>query len=97
MAAFRRASPFFTLVVRLSTPLVRGLLRLQASGLEHVPGEGGFVIASNHVSNLDPWALGYPLFPRQIHFMAKAELYKNPVLAWTLDKVGSFPVRTGRA
>jgi len=95
MAGFRRASPFFTLIVRLSTPLVRGLLRLRASGLENVPREGGFVIASNHVSNLDPWAVGYPLYPRQVHFMAKAELYKNPVLAWLLDKGGSFPVRRG--
>jgi len=95
MAAFRRASPFFTLIVRLSTPLVRGLLRLRTTGLENVPREGGFVIASNHVSNLDPWAVGYPLYPRQIHYMAKAELYKNPMLRWFLNKGGSFPVRRG--
>lgn len=93
---FRRATPFFSLIVALSTPLMRGVFRLRSRGLENVPGEGGFVVASNHVSNLDPWPLGFPLYPRQIHYMAKAELYRNPVLRWVLDKGGSFPVRRGQ-
>jgi 1-acyl-sn-glycerol-3-phosphate acyltransferase len=92
---FRRASPFFTWIVRVSRPFLLGPLRLKAYGLENVPKEGGFVVASNHVSNLDPWPLGYPLYPRQIHYMAKAELYKNPVLKWVLDKGEAFPVRRG--
>jgi 1-acyl-sn-glycerol-3-phosphate acyltransferase len=95
MGDFRRASPFFRLVGWVSAPLVHGLLRLRASGLEHVPSEGGFVLASNHVSNLDPWAVGYPLLPRQIHYMAKAELYRNPVFKWILERGESFPVRRG--
>ena len=95
MGDFRRASPFFSFLVTVSRPVVRGLFRLAATGLEHVPREGGFVVASNHVSNFDPWPLAIPLYPRQIHYMAKAELYGNPVLKWILDKGEAFPVRRG--
>ncbi len=55
---------------------------------------GGFVVAANHTSNLDPWPLGVALVPRQLHFMAKSELWK-PGLRTLLAGVGSFPVRRG--
>jgi 1-acyl-sn-glycerol-3-phosphate acyltransferase len=47
------------------------------------------------MSNLDPWPLAVPLFPeRQLHFMAKSDLYVPP-LNWILDRAGAFPVRRG--
>jgi 1-acyl-sn-glycerol-3-phosphate acyltransferase len=95
MADFRRASPFFTGLVWVSRPFLVALFRLRPRGLEHVPREGGFVVAANHTSNFDPWPLGLPLFPRQVHYMAKAELYRNPVLRWVLEKGEAFPVRRG--
>ena len=95
MAGFRRASPFFSLLNYVSRPVLYGLFRLRAKGVENIPPEGGFVVASNHNSNLDPWPVGMPLFPRQVHYMAKAEVYRNPVLRWVLDKGEAFPVRRG--
>src|SRR5256885_6239946 len=80
----------------LSLPVVRLLFRLRATGLEHLPAEGGFVLAANHTSNFDPWPLGLPLFPqRWLRFMAKSELYWWPLRA-LLDAVGAFPVERGR-
>ena len=74
---------------------VRLLFRLRWRGLEHVPGEGGAVLAANHTSNFDPWPLGLPLFPRRfLRFMAKSELYWFP-LRYVLDAAGAFPVRRG--
>jgi 1-acyl-sn-glycerol-3-phosphate acyltransferase len=65
-------------------------------GLEHVP-EGGFVLAANHVSNLDPFVLGMPLWPKRwIRYMAKAELF-NRWLAPAMRAIGTFPVRRGEA
>jgi len=62
-----------------------------------VPREGGCVLAANHVSNLDPWALGLPLFPRRfLRFMAKSELYWFPLGA-VLSRGGAFPVRRGES
>jgi len=53
------------------------------------------VLAANHVSNIEPWALGLPLFPKRfLRFMAKSELYWKP-LGYLLDAGGAFPVHRG--
>ncbi len=95
MDDFRRASRFFSFIAFVSRPFLLGPFRLRAKGVENVPRSGGFVVAANHTSFLDPWPLGLPLFPRQMHYMAKAELYENPVFKWILEKGESFPVRRG--
>ena len=59
-----------------------------------MPAAGGFVVAANHTSNLDPWPLCLALYPRQLHYMAKSELWK-PGLRTVLKALGSFPVRRG--
>jgi 1-acyl-sn-glycerol-3-phosphate acyltransferase len=88
-------TPFYNLVAVLSFPAIRGLYRLSWTGLDRIPPEGGFVLAANHTSNLDPWPLGFPLWPkRQLFFMGKAELF-NPVLGPMLRAGGAFPVRRG--
>ena len=80
----------------LSLPVVRHVFRLRVTGLEHLPAQGGFVLAANHTSNFDPWPLGLPLFPqRWLRFMAKSELYWWPLGA-VLDAAGAFPVERGR-
>jgi 1-acyl-sn-glycerol-3-phosphate acyltransferase len=87
-------SPLYQVIGTLSVPVVKGLYRLRAQGLEHLP-EGGFVLAANHTSNFDPWPLGIPFLPkRQLRFMAKSELF-NPVLAPILRAGGAFKVRRG--
>jgi 1-acyl-sn-glycerol-3-phosphate acyltransferase len=87
----------YSVIATLSWPIFHGLYRLDARGLANVPAEGGFVLAANHVSNLDPWPLGLPLWPRRyLRFMAKSELYWWP-LTPVLDNAGAFPVRRGQA
>jgi 1-acyl-sn-glycerol-3-phosphate acyltransferase len=84
----------YTVAGALSWPLLRGLYRLRAAGVENVP-DGGAVLAANHTSNFDPWPLGFPLWPhRQLYFMAKVELF-NPVLKPIIIGGGAFPVRRG--
>jgi 1-acyl-sn-glycerol-3-phosphate acyltransferase len=79
----------------VSWPFVYGLFRLRARGLENLPGTGGFVLGSNHVSNIDPWAVGMPLWPkRRLRWMAKYELFK-PLLGAFIRSAGAFPVRRG--
>jgi 1-acyl-sn-glycerol-3-phosphate acyltransferase len=86
--------PLYLFAGALSWPLVGLPFRLRASGTENVP-EGGSVLASNHLSNMDPWPLGLPLWPRrQLRFMAKSELF-NPLLKPILYGGGAFPVRRG--
>jgi 1-acyl-sn-glycerol-3-phosphate acyltransferase len=90
-----RPAPFYSFVAILSAPVFYGLYRLRARGKENLP-EGGFVLASNHVSSLDPWVLGIPLWPKRfLRFMAKSELYWWP-LKVVLNSAGAFPVRRGQ-
>ncbi len=88
-------TPFYSFVGFISWPLMHGLFRLKAEGVENLPKTGGFVLSANHTSNFDPWPLGYPLWPRrQLYFMAKVELF-NPILGPPLRAGGAFPVRRG--
>jgi len=92
-----RPSPVYLLVGLLSWPIVRFLFRLRWRGLEHVPREGGAVLAANHNSNFDPWPLGLPLFPRRfLRFMGKSELFWFP-LGTFIRAGGAFKVRRGEA
>src|SRR5215210_7321174 len=52
--------------------------RLRRLGTEHIPA-GGVILASNHRSFLDPFAIGCCL-GRPIYFVAKKELFRNPLL-----------------
>jgi len=86
----------YNAVAVLSWPVFNLVYRLHSTGVENVP-PGGAVVAANHTSNLDPWPLGYPLWPgRQLYFMGKSELF-NPVLAPFLRAGGAFPVRRGES
>src|ERR671911_692330 len=67
--------------------------RLRRLGTEHIP-EGGVILASNHRSFLDPFAIGCCL-GRPIYFVAKQELFKNPLIGWFLNCLGAFPVKRG--
>ena len=90
-----RPSPFYLFVGAISWPIVRGLFRLRAEGQENLPHNGGYVLAANHTSNLDPWPLGMPLWPKRfLRFMAKSELYWWP-LKYVISGAGGFPVRRG--
>ena len=85
----------YHVIAVLSRPVLYGLFRLRARGGENLPASGGFVLACNHVSSLDPWPLGLPLWPqRWLRFMAKSELYWWP-LRLVLDGAGAFKVRRG--
>jgi 1-acyl-sn-glycerol-3-phosphate acyltransferase len=87
----------YNVVAGLTWPVIRGVYRLRVRGEENLPKEGGFVLACNHVSNLDPWPLGMPLWPKRwLRFMAKSELYWWPAKL-VLDGAGAFPVRRGQA
>ena len=65
--------------------------RGEVAGLENLPKEGAFMIASNHASHLDPPIVG-SLIPRQVCFFARKTLWKKGFASWWLDIVGTIPV-----
>ena len=68
----------------------------QAEGRRNIPLKGAFVLASNHISNLDPPLLGIST-TRRLHYMAKAELFKHPFWGWWLRELWAFPIKRGEA
>jgi glycerol-3-phosphate dehydrogenase (NAD(P)+) len=69
--------------------------RLRRLGREHIP-DGGVILAANHRSFLDPFAIGCCI-PRPIYFVAKKELFRHPLMGWFLSCMGAFPVRRGES
>jgi len=72
--------------------LMRWWFGLRVTGAEHVPPEGPALIVSNHQSVLDPPIIGGAA-PRQIYFMAKAELFRIPLFGRLIKALNARPVR----
>ena len=73
------------------------LYKVEYVGLENIPAEGGFILASNHMKALDPLFIAMGIKDRQLHFMGKKELFENPITKWALTKVNGFPIVRGGA
>lgn len=75
-------------------PFFRLYFRLEGMGSEHIPSRGAAILASNHRSFLDPFVIG-ALTRRPVYYMAKRELFENPLQARLLSALGAFPVERG--
>ena len=84
-----RLGRFFTYLISLI------LYRINIVGRENIPETGGALICPNHISNIDPVVISFAT-SRVVHYMAKAELFKNRFLAWFFRKVNAFPVNRGK-
>jgi len=70
--------------------------RVNIKGLENVPDSGGAVLCSNHIGELDMFVIGYRI-KRLVHWMAKEELFRIPILTPFIKWLGAFPVKRGKA
>lgn len=84
---------FATLILEI--PL-RLYFRAKAVGLENIPKKGSCLILSNHVSHIDPPAIGVvAYFRKKTKFMARDTLFNNFFLKFFLDHVGALPLNRG--
>lgn len=86
----------FWFIWSLARIIIFPILRVRVSGLHNIPRHQGVIIAANHASEFDPIFVGCGMH-RRIFFMAKMELFRNPVIGWFLRQLGAFPVRRGGA
>jgi 1-acyl-sn-glycerol-3-phosphate acyltransferase len=85
-------------VMTAAGPIVRWWGRLEVVGLHHVPTHGATIIPANHDSAWDPIVIAFAARRRrQIQALAKASLWKNPLLRRVMDGMGQIPVRRGQA
>ncbi|WP_078546045.1 lysophospholipid acyltransferase family protein [Litchfieldia alkalitelluris] len=68
--------------------------RIEVIGHDNIPESGPVIICSNHIDNLDPPVVGISV-KRPVHFMAKEELFKVPILGKIISKTHAFPVKRG--
>ncbi len=76
----------------IAVGIMRALFRLEARGTEHVPRQGPVLLVANHSSFLDPPLVG-GVTPRPMSFMAKAELFRVPLLGALIRRLNARPVR----
>lgn len=95
-ARTREPDGIYEVVRLITTPISLALYRTRAITVDNVPASGPVILASNHFSNYDHFLAGVWL-RRKIRFMAKSQLYGNPVIDWIFRHGGAFPIRRGHA
>jgi len=76
------------------TPPTLFIYRTRAIGSENVPQTGPVILAPNHFSQWDHFFAGLFL-RRKVRFMAKSQLFSNPVIEFIFRHGGAFPIRRG--
>jgi len=90
----------FSLAVAILKPTLLATTRRDWVGGTRLPASGGFVLAMNHLSHLDPLTAAHLVYDhgRLPRYLAKAGLFRNPALGHFMRAAGQIPVeREGRA
>ena len=92
-------SPAYKFIKAVMRPLMMVLTKRDWRGAEHIPQTGGVVIAVNHTSYFDPFAVGHYVVDngRAPRFLGKVEVFKNPLLGRLFKAAGQIPVHRGTA
>ncbi|MFA5410484.1 MAG: lysophospholipid acyltransferase family protein [Candidatus Omnitrophota bacterium] len=80
----------------LSFLILKIFFRLEVKGRENLPKKGGFILAGNHISYLDPVVIGVAV-PRKLNYLAKRELFRNRASSWFFSKLHIFPIKRDSA
>ena len=86
---------FYDACIRIFAGFFRGVYRIEVIGEENLPSEDcAFLVCSNHGSAADPIVLGAAL-KRKIHYLAKEELFRIPLLNSLIRAFGAIPIKRG--
>ncbi len=89
------SKPFYKVLKNVAAVIFWPKTRFKFTNAKKIPKEGRYIIASNHISGLDPIMIGIGQ-KRCIRFMAKAELFRSAFPRWLFTKLGAFPVERGK-
>jgi 1-acyl-sn-glycerol-3-phosphate acyltransferase len=81
---------------RISWHFLRFVERLvfgfTVTGSDIIPRSGPVIIATNHISYCDPPVVGSGV-PREVHFLAKEELFRNRAFGWLISRYNAIPLK----
>jgi 1-acyl-sn-glycerol-3-phosphate acyltransferase len=89
-------TPLYTFAHTFLSWFFCALMPVRARNGEYIPKKGGVILCSNHASNSDAIRLAYTQ-KRQVFYMAKEELFRNPFVGWVLRALGAFSVARGKS
>jgi 1-acyl-sn-glycerol-3-phosphate acyltransferase len=96
----RDREPFISLLLyhllkwTVVSPMLHTYFRGRIHGAQYVPTKGSMVVVSNHASDFDPPLLSCGV-GRPVAYMAKAELFRVPILKQAITLYGAYPVKRG--
>lgn len=92
-AETRRPSIWWPLA-GIAVPLIGAIATIRIHNPEKLPATGPFVLTPNHVSNIDPMVIGVAVWRlgRAPRFLAKASLFRIPVVGAAFRAMGQIPV-----
>lgn len=82
----------YTFMSRFANVVLKTFGRTKVINKEKLPKDTGYVVACSHIGWVDVVALGTAMLPKEIHFMAKKELFGKPNLAKFMYSINAFPV-----
>ena len=86
----------FWVYIIIGMPLIRLLAPCKVIGKENFPLDVPLIVCANHTSLFDPVVVFLHLGPKyRMYYMAKQELFRNPIIGYILRAAGAFPVRRG--
>jgi 1-acyl-sn-glycerol-3-phosphate acyltransferase len=96
---YGRLGFWYRLVVVVVRPILRATTTREWRGQDNLPQDGGFVLASNHISYVDPMSLGMFVLDsgRKPKYLAKSSLFETPLLKYVLIGAEQIPVHRGTA
>ena len=86
---------FYIFVQFMFRVIFRLFFWIKVTGRENVPKTGAYIIASNHLSNLDPPMIGCFVPRNDIFYMAKEEMFQNKIWSVIFKNLKMFPVKRG--
>ena len=85
----------YKIIVPIGRPIYKFLYRPKIIGKEYIPKDGGVVLAGNHTKWMD-CVMVMASCKRSVHFLAKSEIFKNPICNFIFTNSGLIPVHRER-
>jgi 1-acyl-sn-glycerol-3-phosphate acyltransferase len=89
----------FRVLAGVLVPFLASIAKIEFTDQQKLPKTGAFVLSPNHYSNIDPVIMGWAMWKlgRAPRFLAKASLFRVPVVGAVLRGTGQIPVERAGA